>query len=232
METTEMLELRIFQWDSILSRSCLVGVILISLIGISSSTALGQAGYHPALFGSKETPSPQTSLFPKWRGTLKRYFSERHLETKPCESGFFSRCHLQEWTTFLKDISKKPRLNQIHAVNAEMNRTRYVVDPRNYGVPDYWATPHQFLRRDGDCEDYAITKYLSLRALGVPPSEMRILVVQDLNLQLAHAILIVYHNGRALILYNQIKTVVDTTVVQHYKPIYSINEYYWWLHRS
>jgi predicted transglutaminase-like cysteine proteinase len=113
-----------------------------------------------------------------------------------------------------------------------MNRTRYVVDPRNYGVPDYWATPQQFLRRDGDCEDYAITKYLSLRALGVPSSEMRILVVQDLNLRLAHAILIVYHNGRALILGNQIKSVVDTSVVRHYKPIYPINENFWWLHRT
>ena len=201
-----------------------------SFVMMIGEAAAAQA--RPPLFGSQETPSPQLSLFPKWKGTLTRYFSERKLANEPCESSFFSRCHLQEWTTFLKGISKKSRLQQIHAVNSEMNRTRYIVDPRNYGVPDYWATPQQFLRRDGDCEDYAITKYLSLRALGVPPSEMRILVLQDLNLRLAHAILIVYHNGRALVLDNQIKSVVDTSVVRHYKPIYSINENFWWLHRS
>ena len=195
-------------------------------------TGEAAAQARPPLFGSQETPSRQISLFPKWKGTLQRYFSERQLENKSCESSFFSRCHLQEWTAFLRSVSEKSRLQQIHAVNTEMNRTRYVVDPRNYGVPDYWATPQQFLRRDGDCEDYAITKYLSLRALGVPPSDMRILVLQDLNLRLAHAILIVYHNGRALVLDNQIKSVVDTSVVRHYKPIYSINENFWWLHRT
>jgi len=211
-------------------QSLLICTALISLVEMTSNTAMAQA--RPPLFGSQETPSPQISLFPKWKGTLQRYFSERNLANEPCESSFFSRCHLQEWTTFLKEVSGKTRLQQIHAVNAEMNRTRYVVDPRNYGVPDYWATPQQFLRRDGDCEDYAISKYLSLKALGVPTSEMRILVVQDLNLRLAHAILIVYHNGRALILDNQIKSVVDTSVVRHYKPIYSINENFWWLHRT
>jgi len=61
---------------------------------------------------------------------------------------------------------------------------------------------------------------------------LRILVLQDLNLRLAHAVLIVYHKGRALLLDNQIKHVVDTRKVHHYKPIYSINEQFWWLHRS
>ncbi len=227
-----MLKLTHFLRGPVSPRPWIYALVVLDFVGLQSGTALGQYSYRPALFGSQETPSPQISLFPKWKGPLARYFNERHLANKPCEASFFSRCHLQAWTSFLKDISKKSRLEQIHAVNAEMNRTRYILDPRNYGVPDYWATPQQFLRRNGDCEDYAITKYLSLRALGVPPSDMRILVLQDLNLRLAHAILIVYHNGRALILDNQIKNVVDMSVVRHYKPIYSINENYWWLHRS
>jgi predicted transglutaminase-like cysteine proteinase len=60
---------------------------------------------------------------------------------------------------------------------------------------------------------------------------MRIVVVDDLNLRIPHAILVVYLGERAYILDNQISRVVPAEVVNHYKPIYSINEQAWWLHR-
>ena len=118
----------------------------------------------------------------------------------------------------------KPPMDQIIAVNAYMNRKRYIIDPRNYGVRDYWATPRQFLSRNGDWEDYAIAKYMSLRSLGFDDSRLRIVVLQDLNLGLPHAILVVYHKGSAFVLDNQIKSVVPADKVYHYKPYYSINE--------
>jgi predicted transglutaminase-like cysteine proteinase len=61
---------------------------------------------------------------------------------------------------------------------------------------------------------------------------MRIVVVQDLNLGIAHAVLVVYLDGRALVLDNQIDDVVPAAAVRHYRPIYSINERHWWLHRA
>jgi predicted transglutaminase-like cysteine proteinase len=112
-----------------------------------------------------------------------------------------------------------------------MNRQRYLTDPRNYGVKDYWATPIQFLKRDGDCEDYAIAKFISLRALGFTNDMLRIVVLQDLNLRIGHAILVVYLDGRALVLDNQVRRVVPAETIRHYQPIYSINEQHWWLHR-
>ena len=51
-------------------------------------------------------------------------------------------------------------------------RTTYLEDLANYGLPDYWATPLQFLDRDGDCEDYAIAKFVSLRELGFAADEL------------------------------------------------------------
>ena len=122
-------------------------------------------------------------------------------------------------------------MDQIIAINGYMNQKRYIIDPRNYGVRDYWATPGQFLARNGDCEDYAIAKYMSLRSLGFKDSQLRIVVLKDMNLGLAHAILAVYHDGRTFVLDNQIKTVVPADKVYHYKPYYSINEKHWWLHR-
>ena len=60
---------------------------------------------------------------------------------------------------------------------------------------------------------------------------MRIVALQDLNLNTAHAVLVVYMGKKALVLDNQVATVVDATSIVHYRPIYSINEKHWWLHR-
>lgn len=185
---------------------------------------------YPPLFGTVEKRANSINLFPKWKGTLDRYFRERKLEDAPCDANIFNRCHLRKWKAFLAKIKGKDRMTQLREVNTYMNRAPYIVDQVNYGVPDYWATPRQFFRRDGDCEDYAIAKYLSLRALGLSPDAMRVVVLQDENLKLAHAVLVVYLEGRAYVLDNQIKTVVEASRIFHYRPIYSINERYWWVH--
>jgi predicted transglutaminase-like cysteine proteinase len=103
---------------------------------------------------------------------------------------------------------------------------------KNWGVEDYWATPYQFLKMDGDCEDYAIAKFMALKALGIPPEDMRVLALRDLNLDVGHAVLIVYEGDTPLLLDNQIKTVVPANSVRHYLPIFSLSETGWWLHRK
>jgi predicted transglutaminase-like cysteine proteinase len=196
-----------------------------------SLAAYGDGPAYPALFGSHEVRSSQLSLFPKWRGAVSRYFDESRLPEAPCHAKTFNRCHLREWTDFLAGLRDANPAARVREVNRFLNRRRYIIDPRNYGVEDYWATPFQFLSRDGDCEDYAIAKYFSLRALGFPADSMRIVVLHDLNLRAAHAILVVYLGDRALVLDNQTPTVVDARTILHYRPIYSINEEHWWLHR-
>lgn len=185
----------------------------------------------PRLFGTEEIRSSNLKPFPMWTGALDRYFDERSLLDSPCESSTFNRCHLQEWKQFLASIENLEPMAQLVVVNARMNTKRYIIDPRNYGVRDYWATPLQFFNKDGDCEDYAITKFMSLRALGFENDHMRIVVLNDLNLRIPHAVLVVYMKGRALVLDNQIQLVVPAEVVRHYSPIYSVNESNWWLHR-
>lgn len=189
------------------------------------------AGAFPGIFSTRTTRSSNIAMFPKWGGALTRYFSERQLTDAPCTSTLFNQCHLKEWKDFLAAQKGKSKLSQVRAVNAYMNRQRYFTDPRNYGVKDYWATPSQFFKRNGDCEDYAIAKFMSLRALGFTNKDMRIVVLQDLNLRVGHAILVVHLEGQALVLDNQVRSVVRAETIRHYRPIYSINEHNWWLHR-
>ena len=119
-----------------------------------------------------------------------------------------------------------------------MNKAKYITDKNNWGRKDYWATPGEFMANFGDCEDYAIIKFLSLKLLGFKDEDLRVVAVKDLNLKIGHAVLIVYWKDqksgktRRLLLDNQIKKVVDARAVGHYQSVFSINSKNWWRHGS
>ena len=175
---------------------------------------------------------PQASgieTFGQWVRVLERHLTEDVPEGS-CEETRFNRCHLQRWQAFLEAQRDRPVMEQIVAVNRYANRLPYVLDIDNYGVEDYWAIAKEFLDRGGDCEDYAITKFFSLKWLGFPVDRLRIVVLQDTNLRVPHAVLTVDMNGRHLILDNQIDQVVTDDEIVHYVPVYSINEEGWWMY--
>jgi Bacterial transglutaminase-like cysteine proteinase BTLCP len=116
------------------------------------------------------------------------------------------------------------------AANRFSNDWRYKADDQNYGRRDYWATPLEFLRHSGDCEDYAIVKYVSLRQLGFTPEQLRLVVVRDVVRDLAHAVLAVYLDGEVYILDNLTKAVLQQERISQYVPYYSINETTRWAH--
>ena len=211
-----------------LSAAALLATVVIS----TTASPLHAATTTPVkLFGTTERSSTKLKKFTKWGETLNRYLKEEPSELNKCQPSAVEKCHITRWRIFLKQIAKDTPSKQLAKVNAYANKWLYKVDPRVYRKKDYWATPAQFFNKSGDCEDYAITKYISLVHLGFDKKDMRIVIVQDLNLKVPHAVLVVYLDGKALILDNQIKQVVSASRITHYKPIYSINETKWWIHK-
>jgi predicted transglutaminase-like cysteine proteinase len=181
------------------------------------------------LFGYHETERSNLSQFPQWLSMLERNVRDRVPEGH-CETRRLDSCHVRRWRNFINSIRKLPRFEQIRQVNRFANQQEYILDIENYGVEDYWETPKQFLYNNGDCEDYAITKMLSLKQLGFDPDRMRIVVLQDTNLRIAHAVLAIDIKGDTLIMDNQIQEVVSHKYIVHYVPIYSVNEKHWWMY--
>ena len=185
-----------------------------------------------SLFGSNETRYDEIDTFRKWTGMLERYPNEQRQQQSLCsQEGRRAACVLTGWMQNLENMRRLSKRAQIDAVNAQMNAMPYTEDIVNWGMEDYWETPFEFLRRSGDCEDYAISKYKSLRLLGFPAEDLRIIVLNDLNLGVLHAVLGVHYDGQFLILDNQITQAVESKRIFHYQPIYSINEEYWWRHQ-
>lgn len=203
---------------------------VLTLVG--SVAAASAAPAYPRIFNSDEILRENTQLFPQWSGMLRRMQATPEPFADACENPSANLCHLKSWNAFLMGLKGVSSTAQLQAVNSHMNHYPYIDDLVNWGMEDYWETPLEFLHKSGDCEDYAIAKYMSLRALGWPADALRIVVLQDLNLRISHAILVVYVNGEALVLDNQISHVVNARSIRHYRPIYSINELHWWLHRS
>lgn len=181
------------------------------------------------LFGSRETGSGELSPFPKWLGMLGREPAHREKMKSTC-SGMPRSCLDDRWTQMMARAQKLPLGEKLSRINREINASDYIIDMVNWGMEDYWETPFEFFVRNGDCEDYAIAKYMTLKRIGVPPSSMRIVVLQDNNLRLLHSVLVVSDHGVNYILDNQIQQVVKDSSIHHYSPIYSINESNWWRH--
>ena len=197
------------------------------LLGSGAVAAADQlAAISPAqLFGTAELHSNNLKMFPKWRGMLRLFENE----LKTCGP---DQCKKTEWQAIVDRLRGKDIMAQLREINTEMNKRPYITDQVNWNLPDYWATPLQFLQKGGDCEDFAIAKYMALRSAGVPVEDMRIVVLNDLNLGIAHAVLAVYVNASPYILDNQISKVVPASTIRHYQPVYSIIENGWWLHRN
>jgi predicted transglutaminase-like cysteine proteinase len=202
-----------------LGRALAVAAVLATI-----SSAPAEARKYPKIFGSIELFSSKTQRFPKWTDMLDRFQDGAKL----CES---STCTAKGWKEFIAELQGKDEMTQLKEVNSAFNAHRYILDIDNWGIEDYWETPYQFLKKNGDCEDYAIAKYFSLKAAGVPVEDMRVVALQDLNLNLGHAVLVVYVGDTPMLLDNQIASVVPANSIHHYNPVFSINETGWWLHR-
>ena len=111
-----------------------------------------------------------------------------------------------------------PERDQLTAVNRFFNQQlSFRDDSRVWQQIDYWATPVEALVKGaGDCEDYALGKYFSLRQLGVPAEKLRITYVKALTRNQAHMVLTYYPSPTAdpLVLDNLISDIRPEMLVK------------------
>ena len=100
---------------------------------------------------------------------------------------------------------------------------------------DYWATPLEMLSiGGGDCEDYSIAKYFTLKELGVDEDKLRITYVKAKELNQAHMVLTYFETKRSipLVLDNLIIEIKPASQRPDLTPVYSFNGTGLWLAKS
>lgn len=132
-----------------------------------------------------------------------------------------------DWSDLIQRSGELPEKDKLTAVNRFFNaKLRFVDDQRNWGQNDYWATPIEALVKGaGDCEDYSIAKYFTLRRLGIPAEKLRITYVKALNYNQAHMVLTFYATPTAdpLVLDNLISDIRPASQRKDLLPVYAFN---------
>ena len=161
--------------------------------------------------------------------------SERLMTYVRSEFGQEAHDRLETWQN-LHDMASRAAIDrQLRLVNSFFNRVRFVSDIAHWGEEDYWATPVELLTTNGgDCEDFSIAKYLTLKSMGVPDEQLRIVYVKALALNQAHMVLAWYPEPDAdpLILDNLINEIKPASQRPDLEPVYSFNGDGLWLNRS
>lgn len=138
---------------------------------------------------------------------------------------------LEEWFSLLERLGGASLDVQLRDVNDFFNRrVRWVDDIQAWGQEDYWATPLESLGNGrGDCEDYAIAKYVTLKQLGVPGNQLRMIYVRARigRSQITQAHMVLGHyatpSAEPRILDNIVSSITPASQRSDLDPLFSFN---------
>ena len=180
------------------------------------------------------------ALMPDWAATMVRQTSQSTALDACLANKEACPSYYRGLRQLLLKAEALPPERQIRLVNYYVNRKRYRDDrtaridtplsdePQRYR--SRWSTVEEFMRRGGDCEDFATTKYYLLRQLGFPVEQLRIVVTWDRDARGYHAVLAVREtDGDVLLLESD--NLIRRGRNHPYRFIYSVNEHSVWDHQ-
>lgn len=178
------------------------------------------------------------SLFIALPGVARLNISDELLARIESQYNRFARERVAEWRDLVEDpanhaLSDKEKLE---LVNTFFNsNVLFLNDIDLWQKNDYWATPLETLSiGGGDCEDYSIAKYFTLKELGVDEEKLRITYVKAIELDQAHMVLTYFETKRSvpLVLDNLIIDIEPASRRHDLVPVYSFNGAGLWLAKS
>jgi predicted transglutaminase-like cysteine proteinase len=179
-------------------------------------------------FGFVTFRAPEGALWVKWR-KLEAELSADAQTLAKCRADS-ERCANPAAQKFLKLIEESRRLGSLAKID-RINRTinsaiRYTSDREQFGVPDLWSAPLATLRSGkGDCEDYAIAKYVALRDAGFSTNDLRLLIVRDRVAREDHMVAGVRVDGRWLMLDNRHDVMLEKKDAWHFTPLFALDQH-------
>jgi predicted transglutaminase-like cysteine proteinase len=219
--------------------------------GIATAMAQEQAVVAPETalateaepFGLAAVPATDGEILRKWMGVQPEIRADNQVLARCRQDA--SSCP-QAARRFLAIVDEGRMLTgraRIGVINRGINLAIVPTsDAVQWGVVDHWSAPLEtFTTQRGDCEDYAIAKYVALRAAGVAPEHVRLVVVRDTgrqendqenyqdnhqeNQQESHAVVAVRLDNMWMILDNRWLALVQDRQLWRTTPLFEIDEH-------
>jgi predicted transglutaminase-like cysteine proteinase len=177
-------------------------------------------------FGLSTTMVATGPVLEKWLGVEREVDDERRV-LKICEQNRAS-CQSQTALQFLaivesgRTLDGRARLGEINrAINLKI---KPMSDLALYGAEDVWSPPLATLGKGaGDCEDYAIAKFVALQEAGVSSDDLRIVILRDDIREEDHAVVAARLDGTWLMLDNRHMAMIEDRQVRDYHPVFLID---------
>jgi predicted transglutaminase-like cysteine proteinase len=176
-------------------------------------------------FGLFTFRAPEGTLWRKWR-SIEADMASDQLTLNRCRADA-ETCppHAAQFLRLIGAVNAKSGRARFEEANRAVNMAiRYVSDYSQHGEADRWSAPlASFATAKGDCEDYAIAKYVVLREAGVARENLQLVLVRDRAVRQDHAVLAARLDDRWLILDNRQAPLIEDSKASSFTPLFAIN---------
>lgn len=154
------------------------------------------------------------------------FFDRKLLKKVEQKYGLFAKRRVEALNSLMLKLKNATEEEKIKQVNDFFNKMRWTDDMSLWGQRDYWATRMEFIGKDaGDCEDFVIAKYFTLKQLGISTKKLYFTYVKAVDYNQAHMVLSYYKKPKTvpLVLDNINKKILPATKRNDLVPVYSFN---------
>jgi predicted transglutaminase-like cysteine proteinase len=191
---------------------------------LSHSAAVASA-LAPDPFGVATVPVVDGNIIIKWSGFEADIRGEEQILAQ-CREGGPCPQSAREFLAIVDEGRMQTGRARIGVINRAINLAiKATSDFEQWGVADRWSAPLEtFTTHRGDCEDYAIAKYVALRAAGIPAEDLKLVVVRDTVASEDHAVTAVRFDGAWLVLDNRWLPLGRDTDISNVIPKFILDE--------
>jgi predicted transglutaminase-like cysteine proteinase len=179
-----------------------------------------------APFGLATTPMNDGDVAGKWKAVTARIASDNEILAR-CRTGALPcPAAAEKFLAIVRQGRAATDRARIGVINRAINLAiAPMSDLAQWGVADRWSPPLEtFATGHGDCEDYAIAKYVALTAAGVAPEDVKLVIVRNIALDEDHAVVAVRLNGDWAMLDNRWLTLVADNAMRQVTPLFVLDD--------
>jgi predicted transglutaminase-like cysteine proteinase len=196
---------------------------------IKSTAAVGPAIQSPAMtepFGLNTVPVASGEVLSKWSGVEADIRAENDILSRCRANAELCPAAARKFLAIVAQGRALTGRARIGIINRAINLAiRPMSDLAQWGVVDRWSAPLVTLTTGrGDCEDYAIAKYVALKEAGVAAENLRLVIVRDLAVGGDHAVVAARLDGDWIVLDNRWLMLVEDSQTRQMVPLFVLDQ--------
>lgn len=176
-------------------------------------------------FGLNAVPVVAGELLTKWTNVEADIRAESGILARCRDSAALCPSAARHFLAIIADGRAHTGRARIGVVNRAINLAiRPMSDLAQWGGPDRWSAPLETLTAGrGDSEEYAIAKYVALRAAGIAEDDIRLVIVRDLAVNEDRAIVVARLDGSWIVLDNRWLALAEDFQMRHVIPLFVLD---------